>query len=77
MSSPTVGKGGRRKDASFREAAIVEVNTVKEKHTQKVRETMIDVLPEQRSDSDAAGHKCLQILKRSTCEALMLMITMS
>lgn len=33
MSSPTVGKGGRRKDASFLEAAIVKVNTVKNKHT--------------------------------------------
>lgn len=61
MSSPTVGKGGRRKDASFLEAAIVKVNTVKNKHThtQKVRETMIDPHPQQQSDSDAERHECL------------------
>lgn len=41
MSSPTVGKGGNRKDASFCDAVIAEVNTVV--NIEKVKETVINL----------------------------------
>lgn len=51
ISSATVGKGGRRKDASLPEAAMAKVNAVRHTHT-KVGERMIDLPPQQENNSD-------------------------
>lgn len=51
ISSATVGKGGRRKDATLPEAAMAKVNAVRHTHTM-VRETMIDLLSQQENNSD-------------------------
>lgn len=59
-----MGKGGRRRDASLPEAAIAKVNAVTHK------ETMIDLLPQQKCNSDAKRQECQHILKRATCEAI-------
>lgn len=54
MSSPTVGKGGRRNDASFCGAAIVRMNTGKNNHTHsRWGKTMTDMFSEQQSCSDS------------------------
>ena len=79
-SSLTVGKGGRRRDASFPEEAIVQTNTVKNKHTWKVRELMIDPLSQHLSffsllHTGAVRQKHLPVLKRETCDALMFIIS--
>ena len=74
ISSPTVGKGGRRKGASFLEAAISQVNTEKHKHTEKGYRNY-DQLLLQQSNSAAERHECLKIHKRATCEALLVIIT--